>query len=56
MYGDNTHDAYAHATAPKVITKLTIEDAYFEYYKENTDKSLNQHFILFVLHSLQGHP
>ena len=56
MYGEDTHDAYAHAPAPEMMTHLTIENAYFKWYKEKTDKTLNCRFVLPVLHSLQGHP
>ena len=32
MYGDDAHDAYAHASAPapEMMTHLMIDDAYFE--------------------------
>ena len=56
MYGRDARDAYAHAPAPEMITYLMIDDAYFEWYKEKTDKTLNRRFVLPVLHSLQGHP
>ena len=56
MYGDDARDAYAHAPAPEMMTHLTINDAYCEWYKETTGKSLNRRFVLLVLHSLQGHP
>ena len=39
-----------------MMTHLTIDDAYYEWYKEKTGKSLNRRFVLPVLHSLQGHP
>ena len=38
------------------MTHLTIDDAYFEWYKKKTGKSLNCQHILPVLLSLQGHP
>ena len=56
MYGGDARDAYAHAPAPEMMTNLTIDDAYFEWYKENTRKALNRRYVLPVLHSLQGHP
>ena len=56
MYGGDARDAYTHASAPKMMTHLTIDDAYFECYKEKTGKSLSRRFVLSVLHSLQGHP
>ena len=56
MYGGDACDAYTHASAPKMMTHLTIDDAYFECYKEKTGKSLSRRFVLSVLHSLQGHP
>ena len=56
MYGGDARDAYAHAPAPETMTHLTIDDAYYEWYKEKTGKSLNRRFVLPVLHSLQGHP
>ena len=56
MYGGNARDAYAHALAPEMMTYLTIDDAYYEWYKETNGKSLNRRFVLPVLHSLQGHP
>ena len=34
MYGGDARNAYAHAPAPEMITDLTIDDAYFERYKE----------------------
>ena len=52
MYGGDACNAYAHAPAPEVITHLTIDDAYFEWYKGKTEKSLNQLFVLLDLHSL----
>ena len=56
MYGGDARDAYAHAQVSEMMTHLTIDDAYFEWYKEETGKSLNRQHILPVLHSLQGHP
>ena len=56
MYGDDACDAYANAPAPEMMNHLTIDDAYFEWYKEKTGKSLNRRHVLLVLHSLQGHP
>ena len=56
MYGGNTRDAYVHVPDPEVMTHLTIDNTYFEWYKEKTRKSLNQSFILPVLNSLQDHP
>ena len=56
MYGGDACDAYAHAPAPEMMTHLTIDDAYYEWYKEKTGKSLNRRYVLPVLHSLQGHP
>ena len=32
MYSRDSHDAYAYAPAPKVMTHLTIDDASFEWY------------------------
>ena len=55
MYNDDARDAYVHAPTPEVMLHLTIDDAYFEQYKEKTGKSLNQCFVLPVLHSLQGY-
>ena len=55
IYGGDSCDAYAHAFAPEMMIHLTIDDAYFEWYKEKTGKSLNCHFVIPVLHSLQGH-
>ena len=52
MYGEDACDIYAHAPTPKVIAHLTIDDAYFVWYKKKTGKSLNQQFILPVIHSL----
>ena len=56
MYGGDARDAYAHAPAPEMMMHLTIDDAYYEWYKEKTGKTLNRCFVLPVLHSLQGHP
>ena len=56
MYGGDARDAYAHAPAPEMMTQLTIDDAYYEWYKENIGKSLNRRFVLPILHLLQGHP
>ena len=42
MYGGDTCDAYAHAPVPEMMTHLTIDDAYFEWYKEKTGKTLNR--------------
>ena len=56
MYSGDACDAYAHAPAPEMMKHLMIDDAYLEWYKEKTDKSLNRHFVLPVLHSLQEHP
>ena len=56
MYVGDGRDAYAHAPTPEMMTHQTIDNAYFEWYKEKTGKTLNQHFVLPVLHSLQGHP
>ena len=56
MYGGDARDAYAHAPAPGMMTHLTIDDAYFKWYKEKTGKILNRRFVLPILHSLQGHP
>ena len=56
MYGGDACDAYAHAPAPKKMTHLTIDDAYFKWYKEKTGKSLNHRHVLPVLQLLQGHP
>ena len=56
MYGGDACDAYAPAPAPKMMIHLTIDDAYFEWYKEKTGKSLNCRHVLPVLHLLQGHP
>ena len=39
-----------------MMTHLTIDDAYYEWYKEKTGKSLNRRYVLPMLHSLQGHP
>ena len=56
MYGGDTRDAYAHAPAPEMMTRLTIDDAYFKWYKEKTGKTLTCQHVLPILHSLQGHP
>ena len=56
MYGGDARDAYAHAPAPETMTHLTIDDAYFEWYKEKTEKALNRQYVLPILHLLQGHP
>ena len=56
MYGGDACDAYVHAPAPEMMTYLTIDDAYYEWYKEKTGKNLNSCFFLPVLHSLQGYP
>ena len=56
MYEGDARDAYAHAIAPEMMTRLTIDDAYFKWYKEKTGKTLNHRHVLPVLHSLQGHP
>ena len=55
MYSDNGCDVYAHVPAPEVMIHLTIDDAYFEWYKEKTGKSLNQCFVFLVFHSLHSH-
>ena len=55
VYGGDARDAYAHAPAPEMMTHLTIDNAYFGWYKEKTDKTLNHRFVLPVLHSLQGY-
>ena len=56
MYGGDTHDAYVHAPTPEMMTHLTIDDAYFEWFKEKTGKTLNCRCVLPVLHLLQRHP
>ena len=56
MYGGDACDTHAHAPAPKRMTHLTIDDAYYEWYKKTTGKNLNCCFVLPVLHSLQRHP
>ena len=58
MYGNNACNVYAHAPAPapEMMTQLKIDNAYFEWYKEKTGKSLNCRFVFPVIHSLQGHP
>ena len=58
MYGGDAYNAYVHAPAPapEIMTHLTIDDAYFEWYKEKAGKSLNHYFVFFVLHLLQRHP
>ena len=56
MYGGDACDAFAYAPAPGMMTHLTIDNAYYKWYKEKTGKSLNHCFVLPVLHSLQGHP
>ena len=52
MHGGHTRDAYAHAPAPGMMTHLTIDDAYCEWYKEKTGKTLNRRHVLPVLHFL----
>ena len=42
MYGGDACNAYAHAPALEMMTHLTIDDAYFECFKEKTGKSLNR--------------
>ena len=37
IYDGDTPDVYAHTPSPKVMTHLTIDDAYFEWYKEKTN-------------------
>ena len=37
MYGDDLYDVYARAPTPEMMTHLTIDDAYFEWYKEKTE-------------------
>lgn len=56
LYGGDARDMYAHSPAPKNMTHLTIDDAYFKWYKEKTGISINSRLVLPVLHSLQGHP
>ena len=56
MYGGDARDAYAYDLAPEMMTHLIIDDAYYEWYKETTGKTLNRRFVLPVFHSLQGHP
>ena len=56
MYGGDASDAYVHALALEMMTHLTIDDAYFEWYKEKTGKTLNRQHVIPVLNSLQGHP
>ena len=41
MYGGDARNTYAHAPTPEMMTHLTIDDAYSEWYKEKTGKSLN---------------
>ena len=38
MYGGDACDAYAHDPAPKLMAYLTIDDAYFEWYKKNNQQ------------------
>ena len=42
MYGGDARDVYAHTPTSEMLTHLTIDDAYFEWYKEKTGKSLNR--------------
>ena len=56
MYDGDARDMYAHAPAPEMMPNLAIDDAYFEWYKEKTGKTLNRRFVLPVLNLLQGHP
>ena len=52
MYRSDARDAYGHAPAPEMMTHLTIDDTYFEWYKEKTGKSLNRRHVQPVLYSL----
>ena len=58
MYRGDARDTYAHAPAPapEMMTHLTIDDAYVEWYKKKTGKLLNRRHVLPALHLLQGHP
>ena len=56
MYSGDAYNTYARDPYSKMMTHLTIDDAYFEWHKEKTGKSLNHRFILPILHSSQGHP
>ena len=45
-------DNYTYAPVSVTMTHFTIDDAYFEWYKEKTTISLNQRHVLPVLYSL----
>ena len=55
IYGGDATDAYAHSLAPN-DTYLQVDDAYAEWYKNKTNKTISKRMVLPVKHALQGHP
>lgn len=56
MYDLNAYDEFAHAPAHRIMTHLNIDDANFQWYKEKTKKSSDQHYYFPILYSLKRHP
>ena len=49
-------DAFAHSPWPETPTYLAIDDAFAEWYEEQTNVTLDRSYVLPIQRALQGHP
>ena len=56
IYGGDVKDAFAHSPGPSMPTFMKVDDAFSDWYLEQTGKRLDKDLVLPVLRALQGHP
>jgi len=56
IYGGDAKDAFAHSPGPSMPTFMKLDDAFHDWYLEQTGVLLDKDLVLPVLRALQGHP
>eukprot|EP00957_Ditylum_brightwellii_P164682 12538694-Ditylum_brightwellii.AAC.1 len=56
MLGAAATNTYAQSSPPSTPTFMSIDDQYYDWYKNKYNKDIDRRHVLPVLHALQGHP
>ena len=56
IYGGDAKDAYAQSLGPSILTYVSIDDQYSDWYTYRYDVAIDRRKVLPVLKALQGHP
>jgi len=56
IYGGDAKDAFAHSLGPSMPTFIKLDDAFRDWYLEQTGALLDKDLVLPVLRASQGHP